>query len=59
MWSERLEKLEHLLVGASGTPGEVMDDDVLQMEIAHFHLVRVAMRRPKGLRNRPYADTWK
>lgn len=43
MGSEWLEQAKHFLVGPAVSTGQVMDDDVLDVEVADCDLVGIAM----------------
>lgn len=54
--SEWLQELEHLLVGSPIPPGEMVDDHVLEVEVARRHLVGIAVGHLEGLRRGPVCD---
>jgi len=43
MWAERLEQLQHLLVGAPIPTGEMVHHDVLDVEVADRHQIGITM----------------
>jgi hypothetical protein len=57
MWAKRLEELEHLLVGASIPTGEVVNDNVFEVEVTNSDLVGVSVRHLEGLGHAPRPDT--
>jgi hypothetical protein len=40
---EWLQQFQHLLVGAAGAPGEMMDHEVLGVEVPDLDLIRIAV----------------
>jgi hypothetical protein len=58
MRAELLEQAQHLLVTPPGSPGQVMHDNVFEMEVPHLDLVGVAMGDDEGLGDGPGADSW-
>jgi len=56
IWAERLEKLQHLLVCAPIPTGQVMHDDVLEVEVPDRHLVGITMRHFERLGHTPLPD---
>ena len=55
--TERLEQFQHLLVAPTRLAREVVDNDVLEVEVADLHLIRVAMGHRECLGDRPHSDT--
>ena len=43
VWSEWFEQVQHLLVGTPRTPGQMMDNDVLGVEIPDLYLIGIAV----------------
>jgi hypothetical protein len=50
---EFLQKFNHLLIAAARPPGEVIDDDVLEVEVAHRNSVGVTVAPCQGLGDCP------
>ncbi len=56
MRPERLEKLQHLLVCAPVSTGQVMHDDVLEVKVPDGHLIGITVRHFERLGHSPLPD---